>query len=162
MLRPAMLAAAITAVALAAMPAAAQEKRKTPYWASISAGKALMRTGPGRNFPATWLYQRADLPIEVIEVYPNWRKIRDPGGTEGWMLVNLLSDTRTAIVQGSGELTMHKKPEAGAPVAYRVQPGVVGRISRCKAGWCRLDVKGKAGFIEARNLYGLKPGEELD
>src|SRR5690606_11690319 len=81
---------------LATVPA--QPARETPYWASISSGRAMMRTGPGRNYPGTWLYVRPDLPIQVVEVYQSWRKVRDPDGTVGWMLVNLLSDTRTAIV----------------------------------------------------------------
>ncbi|MBC7061460.1 hypothetical protein G6O49_24070, partial [Salmonella enterica subsp. enterica serovar Enteritidis] len=38
-----------------AVPASAQ--RKTPYFVSIKAEKARMRTGPGRNYPSNWLYQ---------------------------------------------------------------------------------------------------------
>jgi len=49
-----------------AAPAAAQEK-KPPYWASIASGEAMMRTGPGRNYPGTWLYKRRDLPIRVVK-----------------------------------------------------------------------------------------------
>ena len=59
-------------------PASAQDK-KPPYWASIASGEAMMRTGPGRNYPGIWLYKRRDLPIRVVQIYPNWRKIEDPG-----------------------------------------------------------------------------------
>ena len=38
------------------------------------------RTGPGRNFPGIWLYQRSGLPVRVIATYPNWRKIEDSSG----------------------------------------------------------------------------------
>ena len=82
----------------AAIPAAAQD-RKPPYWASIASGEAMMRTGPGRNYPGIWLYKRRDLPVRVLQLYPNWRKIEDPDGEQGWMLVTLLSDRRTAIVR---------------------------------------------------------------
>ena len=68
------LAALLVLAAAASLSVAeAQQPRETPYWASISAGRAMMRTGPGRNFPATWLYVRAELPIQVIEVYQTWR-----------------------------------------------------------------------------------------
>jgi SH3-like domain-containing protein len=155
---------AVTMV-LAAMVAApgtsgAQEK-KTPYWASISAGEAMMRTGPGRNFPAQWLYRRADLPIRVVEVYPSWRKVQDPDGTTGWMLVNLLSDTRTAIVRGSEARPLRREPSRSAPVAYLAPPGVVGRISKCGPEWCRIDVTGHAGFIETAHIWGVDKGETL-
>ena len=42
-----------------------------------------MRTGPGRNYPGIWLYKRRDLPIRVIQIYPNWRKVEDPDGEQG-------------------------------------------------------------------------------
>ena len=82
-------------VILFTAPASAQDKRP-PYWASIASGEAMMRSGPGRNYPGIWLYKRRDLPIRVVQIYPNWRKIEDPDGQQGWMLVTLLSDRRTA------------------------------------------------------------------
>ncbi|HEX8214193.1 MAG TPA: SH3 domain-containing protein [Allosphingosinicella sp.] len=158
------LSAAAIALVLGAAPASdglAQKERKTPYWASITAGKAMMRAGPGKNYPATWLYQRADLPIKVVEVYPNWRRIQDPDGTTGWMLVHLLSDTRTALVTGKEPRPMHEKPDASTKIVYRAAPGVVGRLSDCSGGWCRLDVAGKRGFIRAGHLWGLDQGESF-
>src|SRR5690242_5657133 len=63
----------------------AQQARKVPYWASISAGRAMMRTGPAKEYPAIWEYRRADLPIRVVQIFKDWRKIQDPDGTTGWM-----------------------------------------------------------------------------
>lgn len=138
----------------------AQAQRKTPYWASISAGKARMRTGPGRQFPINWLFVRADLPIKVIASIPNWRKIEDPSGTQGWMQSNLLSERRTAIVVGEIR-PLRSAPDAGARVSWRVAPGVVGRISRCANGWCYLDVRGRGGFVEEAHIWGLDAGETV-
>lgn len=154
------LALAILAL-LGASAAPAQDERKTPYWASIASGEAMMRTGPGRNYPATWLYRRADLPIKVVEVYPSWRKVEDPGGTTGWMLVSLLSERRTALVTGNEPRPIRSEAGDDAPVVYRAQPGVVGRISKCSPGWCRIDIAGKAGFIATDHLWGVDAGESL-
>jgi SH3-like domain-containing protein len=153
---------AVAAAALAVTAADAQRERKTPYWASISAGKAMMRTGPGKNYPATWLYLRADLPVKVVETYPSWRKVADPGGETGWMLQGLLSDTRTALVTGTEEAPMHAAANEASPVRYRAQPGVVGRISHCGDGWCRLDVGGREGYIKTDHIWGVDPGERVD
>ena len=150
----------VTALGLSA--AEAQRERKTPYWASISAGKAMMRTGPGRNYPATWLYVRADLPVKVIETYPSWRRIEDPGGEKGWMLQSLLSDTRTALVTGSEPRPLHEAPNQASRIRYRAEPGVVGRISDCGDGWCRLDAGGREGFIRTGHIWGVDPGERVD
>lgn len=160
-MRRALAAASILMLAMLAPQASAQQERQTPYWASISAGKAMMRTGPGRNYPATWLYVRADLPIKVVEVYPNWRRVQDPGGTTGWMLVHLLSDQRTALVTGDEPRPMHQGRNPASPVAYRAEPGVVGRISECKGDWCLLNVSGRRGYINKAHFWGAEPHESF-
>ncbi|MDP1025893.1 SH3 domain-containing protein [Sphingomonas sp. KR1UV-12] len=143
-------------------PAVAQDAApQPPRWMSIGAGRALMRTGPARTYPGAWLYQRPDLPLRVTAAFQEWRRVQDPDGTEGWMLVNLLRKTRTAYVRGPGAAAMRDKPSAGSGAAWHAAPGVVGRISACGEGWCRFDVKGKAGFVEVGDLWGVDPGEVL-
>ena len=107
-------------------PAAAQEKQP-PYWASIASGQAMTRTGPGKNYPGIWLYQRRDLPIRVIKKYENWRLIRDPDGAQGWMLVTLLSDRRTAMVKPGEPRPVRSGPDDNAKVRYRAEAGVQAR-----------------------------------
>lgn len=152
----AVVALALGLTALLADDALAQ--RKPPYFASIASGKARMRTGPGRNYPASWLYQREDLPIKVIDVYGEWRKIEDPDGTQGWMQVNLLSEARTAMVIGR-IVEMREAPRFSALVNWRAAPGVVGRISRCVHGWCWFDVRGRGGYVEQSHIWGTEANE---
>ena len=140
-----------------ATPVIAQ--KKTPYWASISAGQARMRTGPGRQFPANWLYQRAGLPVKVIETYPNWRKVEDPDGVQGWMQANLLSDDRAGLVIKGDVMPLREAPNASAHIVWRAEPGVVGKLSECRKGWCRIDIRGKIGYVEATALWGVDPDE---
>ena len=140
---------------------AAETKRAFPYYASIGAARARMRTGPARTYPASWLYQRADLPVQVIAGFKEWRKVRDPDGTEGWMQANLLRDTRTAIVRGTAPVELRERPAAASTLMWRAAPGVVGRLSQCANGWCRIDVKGQAGFVETAGLWGVEGGERL-
>ena len=153
--------AAAAAISSAAPAAAQTAKQAPPYWRSIGPGRALTRTGPARTYPASWVYQRRDLPVRVVAVFKEWRKVQDPDGAEGWMLVNLLRSTRTAVVRGTQPAEMRERPEAGAPLAWRAAPGVVGRIDHCGNGWCRLDVEGKAGFVEVGDLWGVEPTEVL-
>ncbi len=156
------LALGMVLVLTALAPAAtAQKERKTPYWASISAGEALMRTGPGKNYPATWLYRRADLPVKILQVQPSWRKVQDPDGEVGWMLVNLLSDTRTAIVTGNEPRPMRETGVAGGKVRYLAQPGVVGRLNSCANNWCEMEVGGRRGFISVDHIWGVERGESF-
>lgn len=136
-----------------AVPDAQAQANRPPYWASITQVPAIMRRGPSRDMPAQWQYVRDDLPVRVTAVYEDWRRIQDPDGTVGWMHSRLLSAARTAIVTGNIR-PMRVSPSAGAAVAYRAEPGVVGRLSDCDNGWCMLDVKGRAGWIETDHIWG--------
>lgn len=154
-------AVAMMVLAAIALPArAAEPAKKPPYFASIGAAKARMRSGPGRTFPATWLYVRADLPVRVVDTFKEWRKVEDPGGTQGWMLGTLVSETRTAIIDTGQPANLRERP-GGGKLMWRAAPGVVGRVSQCASGWCRFDVRGQAGYVEARSLWGVDPGETL-
>lgn len=148
------------AAGVAGRAGAAAGDRAVPYWASLSAGQARARTGPGRQFPINWLYQRAGLPVKVTAVVPSWRRIEDPDGDSGWVMANLLSDQRTAMVK-DGVQPLRATPEPEAAIVWRAQAGVVGRVSHCGEGWCRLDVKGRQGFIETDHLWGVDPNEDL-
>ncbi|WP_231639284.1 SH3 domain-containing protein [Sphingomonas profundi] len=142
-------------------PAVAQKAREVPYWASISAPKARMRTGPGTNYPANWEYVRAELPVKVMQVRNEWRRIVDPDGVEGWMRSFLLSEQRTAIIRGEIR-PLRAAPDRGAKVTWRAEPGVVGKVSHCAAGWCEFDVHGRAGYVEIDHIWGVAAGETID
>jgi SH3-like domain-containing protein len=144
-----------------ASPAAAQDKQP-PYWASIASGQAMTRTGPGKNYPGVWLYQRRDLPVRVIKKYDNWRLIQDPDGAQGWMLVTLLSDRRTAIVKPGAPRSVRVGAYDGAKPRYTAEHGVVGRIGQCRDGWCRIEIGNRDGYIKTSDIWGVSDGEVVD
>jgi SH3-like domain-containing protein len=144
-----------------AAPALAQEKQP-PYWASIASGQAMTRTGPGRNYPGVWLYQRRDLPVRVVKKYQTWRLIQDPDGAQGWMLVTLLSDRRTAVVKPGEARPVRSGRSDSADIRYLAQPGVVGRIEKCRDGWCRFTAGKREGYIRMADLWGVSEGEAVD
>jgi SH3-like domain-containing protein len=146
---------------LVAAPAAAQDKQP-PYWASIASGQALTHTGPGKNYPNVWLYQRRDLPVRVVKKYEHWRLIQDPDGAEGWMLVTLLSDRRTAIVKPGDPRPIRTERDDGARVRFLAEPGVVGRVEKCRAGWCRIEIGKKDGYIRVADIWGVGENEAVD
>ena len=145
---------AFVMLAFVASVGQAQSTRKTPYWVSIKADEARMRTGPSTEFPVKWVFKRKLLPLKVVAVHEDWRKIQDPDGDQGWMHLSLISPDRTALVTGTGVGALRDEPQATARIAWRVEPGVVGRIEECQKGWCRLDVSGRTGYIEAERLWG--------
>ena len=153
--------AGMTMILISVTPAHAADK-KPPYWASIASGQAMMRTGPGRNYPGIWLYQRRDLPVKVVQVYETWRKIEDPDGQQGWMLVTMLSDKRSAIIRPGAARDLRNKPEPASHVAYQAEPGVVGKIDHCGSGWCRITIAKREAYVAIGDIWGLNPDEVVD
>ena len=153
----------LVAAGLISLATAAFAQDKTPpYWASIASGEAMIRTGPGRNYPGIWLYQRRDLSVRVIKLYSNWRLIEDPDGARGWMLVTLLSDRRTALVKPGQPRPIHEKRATASRVAYLVESGVVGRIEQCDGDWCKFAVGKRSGWIAQGDIYGVADNEQVD
>ena len=148
-------------VLAAAMPASAQDKQP-PYWASISSGEAMMRTGPARNYPGIWLYKRRDLPVRVLKRYESWRLIQDPDGARGWMLSTMLSDRRTGLVKPGEPRPIYLEASPTSKVRYLAEPGVVGQVSNCRGGWCRIKVGRREGFIRTGDIWGVAPKEVVD
>jgi SH3-like domain-containing protein len=148
-------------IVAAAAPALAQEKQP-PYWASLASGQAMMRTGPARTYPGTWLYQRRDLPVRVLKKYETWRLIQDPDGTRGWMLSTMLSERRTAMVKSGQPREIHASPDSNSRVSYVAEAGVVGRIDHCRDGWCRISIGKREGFIQTADIWGVGEGEVVN
>ena len=141
------------ALALAA-PVAAQDPAAVPYWASIRASEVNMRVGPGEDYRIAWVYRRPQLPLKVLRIMEGWRLVEDPAGARGWVLARFLTRQRSAIVAGKGLAELREAGEGSARLLWRAQPGVVGLVDDCDAGWCALTVGSHRGYIRKDRLWG--------
>ncbi len=132
-----------------------------PRFVSLATDKANLRTGPGARYPILWVYVRRDQPLEVTAEYGVWRRVRDIDGTIGWMHGRLLSGRRSAIVTGDVRV-LRAKPDTGARPLLRLAPGVLVEVDRCEDAWCRLEVRGKKGWLQRESLWGPYAGEEFE
>ncbi|MAC58545.1 MAG: hypothetical protein CMH85_09770 [Novosphingobium sp.] len=143
----------LLALSAFAAPARADED-KVPYWASIDTDVANLRVGPGNTYRIEWVYRRMHLPVKIIRREGAWRQIEDPAGDKGWMRDLLLSRQRAAIVTGDDLIEMHAEASDSSPMLWRVEPGVVGLLGDCDAGWCAFDTDGHKGFVREDALWG--------
>lgn len=133
---------------------ASAQNREVPYWASIKPDELNMRVGPSTDFKIVWVFRRAGLPIKVIRVQEGWRMIEDVDGEKGWVLASFLNPRRSALVVGDGLAPMRELPASSAKLKWNLEPGVVGYLSDCEAGWCNLNVHGHKGWVEQKRLWG--------
>lgn len=134
-----------------------------PRWVSIRAGEVNLRTGPGARYPIDWVLQRKRLPVEIVEEFENWRKIRARDDTVGWVHKSMLSGQRTATVSVARARIL-SAPESRAPVAAFVEEGVTVTLDACDAEWCEVAVAshGVKGWIPRAALWGLHDKEVVD
>ena len=114
-----------------------------------------MRVGPSRDYKIDWVYRRVGLPVKVVRVMEGWRLIQDPDGAQGWVVARLLKPERGAIVVGEGLAAIRAEPNTGSKLKWNAEPGVVGALGRCEAGWCQIDISGREGWIEQDRLWGV-------
>ncbi|QMW23304.1 SH3 domain-containing protein [Sandaracinobacteroides saxicola] len=133
---------------------------KLPRFVSLRSGDANMRTGPGRDYPISWNFRRAGIPLEVLREWNVWRLVRDPDGATGWMDRAMLSGERTLMVTRSIR-TLHAQPDVSSPAVWRAEPGVVGRVVMCANSWCRIEIEGKSGYILREHTTGSYPNEPI-
>lgn len=132
-----------------------------PRFVTLRADEVNLRTGPGTRYPIDWVYQRRGLPVEIIDEFDTWRRIRDWQGTEGWVHQSMVQGQRGILVTGKRR-TLLRRPEPGAPGVARVDAGVVGELQRCQGDWCQVSAGGFTGWLPRDAFYGLYPGEKLE
>ncbi len=129
-----------------------------PRFVSIAGDKANLRVGPSTRYPIDWVYQRQNLPVEVIGEFGLWRRIRDIDGIEGWAHKSVLSGRRHALVTGETR-ALRKAPRDDAAVVLRAEPMVIGRLLACRIDWCLLRIDGDRGWLRRSQLWGVHAGE---
>ena len=142
-----------------------QSGLQLPRFVSLKASRVNVRVGPGEGYAIAWVFTRAGLPIEVIQEYDTWRRVRDSDGSVGWVFQSLLSGQRTAVVSpwASGDIRpLRSGPTSDAAVTAYLEAGVMGSVKRCHDGWCRIAGEGFAGWIEQNQLWGVYPDEDID
>jgi SH3-like domain-containing protein len=166
------IAVALALAVLASADATAQADRignvtglPLPRFVSLGSGEVNVREGPGMTYRVAWTYVRLGYPVEIIQEFDVWRRVQDAEGNDGWVLGNLLSSERYAIINppdGNPVGTLHSEPAVGAPVVARLERGVQAAIDRCRDGWCRLVDPRFNGWIEQTFLWGVYPAEIID
>lgn len=132
-----------------------------PRLVSLKAEKTYCRSGPSFDYPVRLTFMREGLPVIVVaETRDHWRKIRDIEGDECWTHKSKLSGAETALVLEDG-LTLHARPETGAPARARLGRGVIARVDGERDGWLKVSADGMKGWAQASAFWGARADAPL-
>jgi SH3-like domain-containing protein len=144
-----------------------------PRFATTRSDEINVRVGPGTRYDIAWVYVKAGQPVEIVQEFDTWRKIRDVDGTEGWVHQNMLSGKRAGIAapwQGDEIPLLSNRDDPGGVRAW-LRPGFRVDISGCDGAWCEVIATSRsedgptatyAGYLRQSNLWGVYQGEEFD
>jgi SH3-like domain-containing protein len=144
-----------------------------PRFVSTKSTPINVRVGPGTRYDVAWIYMVAGTPVEVIQEFDTWRKIRDVDGSEGWVHQNMLSGVRSGYVAANlgDKVAIRTSAEDGAGPAAWVSPGFPVKIQSCDGNWCNVlatdhPAEGKgatySGYLPERALWGVYKDEHFD
>lgn len=169
---PALCVALLAFASLA--PAGAQDVGpsglKLPRFVSTRSAPINVRVGPGTKYDVAWVFNKPGLPVEIVQEYDTWRKVRYIDGDEGWIHQGLLISRRTALVQpfgGADQAALRARPEDDAPLRAWLAAGFLVLIDKCSNGWCKVEAADDSGPSVSGNileieLWGVYPDEAVD
>jgi len=131
-----------------------------PRFVSLKSSQVNLRAGPGQQYPVDWVFLRKSMPVEVLDEFDVWRKIRDWEGTEGWVHQSFLQPRRAALVTGATRPMKRSNREDSETIAM-AEPGVIGRLMECREDWWRLEVAGTRGWLKRSEFWGVYPDEAV-
>lgn len=132
-----------------------------PRFVSLRSSEVNLRVGPGNHFPTEWIYQRTNLPVQIVAEFGDWRKISDMDGTLGWIHKSMLSGHQYVIVL-KDKTPLHASDEDDSTIEAFLENGVIGKLVKCKEKYCRIEVRGPSsykGWVLKENLWGVEGGD---
>lgn len=132
-----------------------------PRFVSLRSDEVNVRTGPNIEYPIEWVFQRKAMPVEVIQEFDTWRRIRDWEGSEGWVHQSMLTGRRSVVIQGEVR-ALREDPREDSSIVARAAPGVVGSLRKCQGEWCEVEMKGYRGWLKRAEVWGVYPNEKVD
>lgn len=137
-----------------------------PRFVSLRSEKVFVRTGPALRYPIKWVFQMENLPVEVVQEFDTWRKIKDHTGEEGWVHQSLTQGRRFGVVQNPDDLKtpvpVYKKAESGSAQIALFEPNVIVKLEECGITYCKVTKSGFDGWVERKFLWGIYADEKFD
>jgi len=130
-----------------------------PRFVTLKSGEVNGRSGPGETYPIQWVYQRKNLPVEVITEFKMWRRIRDIDGDQTWVHQALLKGERYGIMSQDSEIY---DDENSDDVVAKFKKGVQAKIVECKKSQCELQYGKISGWTDRKNIWGVYDDEKFD
>ena len=112
-----------------------------------------VRVGPSKKYPIKFTYKKKYLPVEILDKFENWKKIKDLDNNSGWVHTSLLSKRKSAINIKNNSV-LYKKPTIYSKPIAKLEQGRLVLIKKCKEKWCKINSGNYEGWVIKNFLWG--------
>jgi SH3-like domain-containing protein len=125
-----------------------------PRFVSLKSNEINLRVGPSINYPINIKYVKKNLPIEVIDEFDVWRKIRDHQNNTGWIKKGLLKGDRYVLTGiRNNEAKIFNRPR-GRNIGIIKKNNIL-KLETCLRNWCYISHQNITGWLSKDDIWGV-------
>ena len=125
-----------------------------PRFVSLKSNEINLRVGPSINYPINIKYIKKNLPIEIIDEFKLWRKVRDFEGNTGWIKKGLLKGDRYVLTSIKNNNTKVFNRPNGKEIGIIKKNNIL-KLEICLENWCYISHQDINGWLSKDNIWGV-------
>ena len=128
--------------------------QESDYFLMLKYNEVNVRYGPSKEDQIKFIYKKKYLPLKVIDKKENFRKIIDHKNNGGWIHISQLKSPKSLVILENKVL--FKKDSYYSKPLVRIEKGVLVLVKKCKQNWCKVKTNNYTGWLNTKNVWGIK------
>ena len=132
---------------------------KLPRFVSLKSNDVNLRVGPSVNYPIELKYIQKNLPIEIIDEFDVWRKIKDHENNIGWVHKSLIKGDRFILTVNKNENVKNIYNRPNGKLIGIIKSNNIINLENCLIDWCYISHIDISGWISKGYIWGVYKDE---
>ena len=130
-----------------------------PRFVSLKSNDVNLRVGPSVNYPIEIKYTQNNLPVEIIDEFDVWRKIKDSENNIGWLHKSLIKGERFVLTVNKNNYvkSIYNRPN-GNQIGM-VEKNNILSLESCLKNWCLVSHQKIRGWLSKEFIWGVYESE---
>ena len=126
-----------------------------PRFVSLKSNDVNLRVGPSVNYPIELKYTQNNLPVEIIDEFDVWRKIKDSENNIGWLHKSLIKGERYILTgyKNEKEINLYNRPNG--KIIGVIKKNNILDLKMCIINWCKVSQNKIKGWLLKKNIWGV-------
>ena len=130
-----------------------------PRFVSLKSNDVNLRVGPSVNYPIELKYTQNNLPVEIIDEFDVWRKIKDYKNNTGWLHKSLIKGERFVLIINLNNETKNIFSRPNGKKIGGIRNNNLLNLERCLLNWCLISHEDIRGWLSKEFVWGVYKSE---